>query len=505
MNGKRRGKETSERLLDEDKILPQAVEMENAVLGAILLESQTAKCQSILSYIQPEQLYSTQNQLVCQAILDLHAKDVIPDILTTYEQLKATGNAEASGGHVHLSEITANIASSQNIAFHYRVVYNQYLKRKLIEVSSRVNRSAYDDSDDIFVQIETLINELDKARPEIYFKPTSKANDVGQTFIEEFFNEDPDNHNVIFMTYNTGHKRFDSVVTISSNKIIVIGGAPKAGKSKFIEHIMFGLCESFADVSVYWVSLEDSEKDILNTYLSSKVRKKPKEFDNPKRFHDKYKKKYDEEVLKWTNVFRKFDIVFRDQTIGSKEITSQFSQFCNDRQGRFNICVIDNVLTLDDKERFQGDLPGMMDYIYRQILVMKKRTKGLIFAIHHYNSEQRDEHHVDKGYRPRLRNLKGGEASERTANQVILINNPGKFKDLLGQYSGDAKEVLKHMFIIDVGANRHDGDDDDIALIHMMANLDYCIFKEIDIPDKVNEKIVDPLSNELPPPKIIAF
>jgi len=477
-------------IFEAGKIPPQAIDVEEAILGSLILEYNEPQCQGILFYLKMEHFYKSENQLIAEAIINLHNRiDNTVDLKTLIHELKKTQNLEAAGGPFYISQLMSGVSSSKNIQYHFRILYEQYLKRTLITAGSKIVKLAYDDSDDIFKLVDDFIDELSKSRPNAYFKPTETAKNVGQTFIQDFLEESLD-HNMTFMVYNTNHKRFDSVVTISGNKIIVVGGAPKHGKSKFVQHIIFTLCDMFSDIAVYWVSLEDSRQDVLRTYLSSKAKLKPKTLQLKK-----YPKDLNPFLKKWVEKFMNFDIVFRDQACKSKDIAFQFSQFCSERPGKFHICVIDNVLTLNDKEDYKGDIVGMMDDVYRNILSMRTETHGLIFAVHHYNSEQRDEHHKDDGYRPRLRNLKGGEAAERTATQVILLNKPGKYKDLLAQYSGDANEILQHMMILDVGANRHDSDGDDLALIHMFSNLDFCLFHEIDVEAKESEPITkkDPL------------
>jgi len=340
---------------------------------------------------------------------------------------------------------------------------------------------AQDDTKDMFDLLDGYMDFLESLTLAKAFMATRKAAKVADELIQEYCSTTSLEDNAITRdrVYKTGHSRFDQVVTICKDKIILLAGGAKHGKSKLVSHFMFELLERYKDISVFWVTLEDNEKDILRSFLSSKILIKPK-WIREKQFSEPFKPA----IKAWSEVFKEFDIEFRDQTISSMEIANSFAQFCLARKNRFHILVVDNVMSLKDREKFQHDLNGMYDYVMHNMLICRQKTHGLIWILHHYNDAQQDEKGINKGYRPRLQDIKGTEAFRRVPNQVLMINNPSKYKDLMNQYQGDRREILKNMFIIDAGANREDDDSDEVALIHYFCSLDFTLFKEIEVSEQ---------------------
>jgi hypothetical protein len=117
----------------------------------------------------------------------------------------------------------------------------------------------------------------------------------------------------------------------------------------------------------------------------------------------------------------------------------------------------------------------------QNLLKCRQKTKGLIFALHHFNDAQQDKANLKTGYRPVLKDMKGSETFRRTPNQVLLINSFNIYKDLMSEYSGDKKLLMNFLFIVDASANREDKVSDDVALIHFFTEMAYDMFWEIPV------------------------
>ncbi|NQV01164.1 MAG: hypothetical protein HQ542_00830 [Bacteroidia bacterium] len=187
---------------------------------------------------------------------------------------------------------------------------------------------------------------------------------------------------------------------------------------------------------------------------------------------------------RYSKQFKKFDIEFVDETIKSDQVVFRFVQFCNNRKDRFNILVVDNILSLDDQMDFRFDPNGFCNYVMQNLLKCRQKTRGLIFALHHFNDAQQSKENLRTGYRPVLKDMKGSETFRRTPNQVLLINSFNIYKDLMSKYTEDRKRLLSYLFIVDASANREDKITDDVALIHFFTEMAYDLFWEIPLPDK---------------------
>lgn len=147
--------------MENGKLQPQAIELEEAVLGACLLESEALHMVSDI--INPECFYKEQNGIIYGAIMDLYKKNHPVDILTVCQQLKQLEQLEFVGGSFYVSSLTDKIASSSNIEIHARIVVEQYLKRELIMVSVESIKDAYEEGNDVFDIYEREIQKLEGA------------------------------------------------------------------------------------------------------------------------------------------------------------------------------------------------------------------------------------------------------------------------------------------------------------------------------------------------------
>lgn len=139
------------------KLPPQALDLEEAVLGALMLESRVVD--STLAYLKPEHFYTDAHREIFQAIVDLRKANEPVDMRLVINQLRKTGKIELVGGTYVIPELTAKVSSAANIEFHARVVMEMAIKRRMIELASRIHDQAYGEGD-VFVMLEKNIEEL---------------------------------------------------------------------------------------------------------------------------------------------------------------------------------------------------------------------------------------------------------------------------------------------------------------------------------------------------------
>src|SRR4051812_18465073 len=128
------------------KVPPQAKELEEAVLGAVLLEPKAFDIVS--SILSAESFYVDTNQRVFKACLDLRAKNQPVDILTVIEELKRTEQLDMVGGAYSITKLTNAVVSTANIETHSRIVLQKSIQRELIKISGEIISEAYDDTAD---------------------------------------------------------------------------------------------------------------------------------------------------------------------------------------------------------------------------------------------------------------------------------------------------------------------------------------------------------------------
>ena len=129
------------RTIDEyGHLQPQAIDFEEAVLGALMIEKDAY---SVVSEIlRPESFYDHRHQLLYKAITTLAMRQQPIDILTVAEQLRSTGELEEAGGPFYITQLSGKVASSAHIEYHARIIAQKYLARELITFTSNIQTKA---------------------------------------------------------------------------------------------------------------------------------------------------------------------------------------------------------------------------------------------------------------------------------------------------------------------------------------------------------------------------
>jgi len=130
------------------KIPPQARELEEAVLGAILLDK--SAFDTVTEILKPECFYVEAHQMIFDAMQGLQQKNMPIDMLTMVEELKTREQLDMIGGAYYISKLTNVVVSTANIEAHGRIVLQKFIQRELIRISGEVIANAYEDSTDVF-------------------------------------------------------------------------------------------------------------------------------------------------------------------------------------------------------------------------------------------------------------------------------------------------------------------------------------------------------------------
>ena len=129
------------------KVQPQATALEEAVLGAIMLDKDALPV--IIDILSKESFYTESHQAIYTAMLRLFEKSHPVDLLTVTEELRKSAELEKIGGPYYLVELTNRVASAANIEYHARIISQKHIQRELIKVSTNIIRDAYEDTTDV--------------------------------------------------------------------------------------------------------------------------------------------------------------------------------------------------------------------------------------------------------------------------------------------------------------------------------------------------------------------
>jgi len=130
-----------------ERMPPQSIEVEQAVLGAMMIEQRAIG--RAFEFLDESCFYSAPHSLIFKAILSLYERGEAVDQLTLAEELKRSDQLEAVGGVVYLAKLATEVATAANIDFHARIVLDKALSRKLIETASEVIEQAYGGGEEV--------------------------------------------------------------------------------------------------------------------------------------------------------------------------------------------------------------------------------------------------------------------------------------------------------------------------------------------------------------------
>lgn len=167
MTGRKRSEELSDYVFG--KVPPQALPLEEAVLGAIMLDKDAFSV--VLDILYEESFYADGHQLIYKAMKRLFERSQPIDMLTVMEELKKEGDLEAAGGPAYLASLTNKVASAANIEYHARIISQKFMQRELIRVSTSIIKNAFEDTTDVF----DLLDEAEQGLYGIVQKNMSRS------------------------------------------------------------------------------------------------------------------------------------------------------------------------------------------------------------------------------------------------------------------------------------------------------------------------------------------
>lgn len=139
------------------KLPPQACELEEVILGALMLESKVIEK---VPFLKPDHFYLDKHKEIFRAIKTLQANGTPQDMRLVVSQLRSDGKIELVGGAYYIADLTNKVSSSQNVEEHARVVVEMSMKRSMIEIASKIHYEAYEDTTDIFELLQQVQEDI---------------------------------------------------------------------------------------------------------------------------------------------------------------------------------------------------------------------------------------------------------------------------------------------------------------------------------------------------------
>ncbi|MCD7936274.1 MAG: replicative DNA helicase [Tannerellaceae bacterium] len=250
----------------KDKLPPQAIEMEQAVLGAILLEKEAL--QDIESLLVPDDFYAPAHIEIYKAILALRHNNHPVDMLTVTEELSRTGKLDGCGGAFYISTLTSMVASASHLQYHALIVKEKADARRLIQLASGLLRDIYTAGNDFYEVREQFEQQftslLTASGTQGRVIPLSEAlnNAVRHAaHIEELKKSGQ------LIAIPTGIDALDKALDGGwrSPELIVLAGRPSMGKTQFA--LWFAKAAAAHKKNVLFTSIEMDERQLAGRYI----------------------------------------------------------------------------------------------------------------------------------------------------------------------------------------------------------------------------------------------
>ena len=246
-------------------VQPQALEVERAVIGGLLVDKDAYAVVSEMLY--PESFYEKRNQYIFEAIRDLAMAEKPIDVLTVTEQLGRNGRLEEIGGPAYIAEVSGRVASSAHVEYHARIVAQKFLARQLIQYASDIETKAFDetiDVDDLMQHAEGSLFELSQKNMK---KDYTQIDPVIRRALD-VLNKAAANTDGLTGVPTGYHKLDDITSGWQASDLVIIAGRPAMGKTSFALSMAKNIAADYK-VPMAFFSLEMSDVQLTNRLISN--------------------------------------------------------------------------------------------------------------------------------------------------------------------------------------------------------------------------------------------
>lgn len=249
------------------KVPPQARDLEEAVLGAIMLEK--SAFDTVVEILKPECFYVDAHQRIYRAMQSLAQKSMPIDLLTVVEELRTKEELELVGGPYYVTKLTNSVVSSANVETHSRIILQKFIQRDLIRISGEVISDAYEDSTDVF----DLLDEAESKLFEITNNHLRKNFDSIDTVLVKTIQriEDMRNRQEDITGVPSGFSSLDRVTYgWQPTDLVILAARPSVGKTAFALNLARNAAlHPTKPTPVAFFSLEMSSAQLVQRILSA--------------------------------------------------------------------------------------------------------------------------------------------------------------------------------------------------------------------------------------------
>ena len=261
------GNDSSVYSIQKGKIPPQAIDLEELVIGAMMIDKKGVD--EVIDILHPEVFYKQSHKLIYSAILNLFEQQEPIDLKTVSFQLKKDANLNLVGGDIYLVELTQKVSSSAHIEFHSRIILQKFIQRKLITISNEIIQKSYNESTDV-------IDLLDEAESKLYDVAQGNirgTSETAQTLVKKAKDriEEIGNKEGALSGVSTGFEKLDKLTSgWQPSDLVIIAARPGMGKTALALSMARNISVK-QNIPVAFFSLEMSSVQLITRLISSET------------------------------------------------------------------------------------------------------------------------------------------------------------------------------------------------------------------------------------------
>jgi replicative DNA helicase len=400
-------------LPDFGKVPPQANDMEEAVLGAVMLEKEAVI--TILDILKPESFYKESHQKIFKAISDLSSREYPVDLYTVTEELRAHNELDSVGGPVYLTQLTSKVVSAANVDYHARIVAQKYIQRELIRVSTDIQTRSFDDTYDVTELLDYSENALFQIAEGNIKREVAPINVVIKEAIREI--EEAGKREDALVGIPSGFTKLDRLTSgWQKSELVIVAARPSMGKTAFALSMARNMAVDHGkNVAIF--SCEMSSIQLVNRLIVAETDIPGDKIKNG-RLNEEEWKQLDSRIKKLVMA-----PIFIDDTpaISIFELRAKCRRLM--AQHKLDIVIVDYLQLMSGPEN-AGSREQEVSNISRSLKSIAKELNVPILALSQLN---RSVEMRGGTKRPLLSDLRESGAIEQDADMVVFIHRQDKF------------------------------------------------------------------------------
>lgn len=402
--------------IEKIKIPPHDLEAEKSVLGAILIDPSAINL--VIEILKPEHFYAEEHRIIFSAMLTLFEKHQPIDIITLTAQLKQSGSFKKTGGSSYLSDLINTVPTSAYIEHYARIVKNQFVKRSLISLSSRLVEKAFDEKGDV----KRL---LDEAESSIF--------SLSQTYLHRDFITLKEILADSFerleeLTKKGGHIRGiptgftdldNKLAGLQNSNLIILAARPAIGKTTLALNIgLYTALNQKKSVGIF--SLEMSKEELIDRLLSGQA--------DIDAWRLKTGRLSESDYSKLTEAMGELSeaTIYIDDTPGASILEMRTKARKLKIEKGLDLLIVDYLQLVDPGRRFDNRVQEV-SFVSQNLKNLARELKIPVLAISQLSRAV--EHRGEK--KPQLADLRESGSIEQDADVVMFLYYEEESEDLL--------------------------------------------------------------------------